>query len=1270
MIPSPILQKRSKKICIFLFFGLNIFFSEVSMAQWQQTSGPGAGNVKAVLIDGNNYYAGAVGKGVYFSSDNCNSWVLKNNGLGSTNIFAFAQIGSNIFVGTTNGVYVSADNANNWTGASNGITSLYITCLYASGPDIYAGTNDGNLFYSANNGQAWSSIGTGLAGGKVNSVVKKDSILFAATDSYLKKSTNNGQSWTDCVFTTILPFNSLASDGINIYVATGSSVYKSSDNGNSWAAPSSSAGTTDFILFSGAALFKCGYGGLTYSTDSGSSYTSLNYTIGGCGKFAVNGNNILVSSSTFGIGFSSDFGANWAISNGGMVNSTVSSLISVDSIFLAGTKNLGVYSTANNGANWLSSNSGFGVSTNFGGFAKTGTHIFAVNDFWVYGSTNNGASWINLLSSSGGSYYSVAAVDSTIYAGYSSIVRISKDNGVTWNQPTNSGFPSFGPAIVSIALVDTIAFACQKSGTYPGVYKYNGINYWDQCNTGLTDTIVNCLASSGNYLYAGTQSGGFFFSTNYGASWTASNSGLLSQTVLSLFASGNNVFASTSSGVCYSNNNGSTWNSITTGLSGVTVGCFALSPSQLMAGSTNGKGVWKYPLTDFTSTSTNACTGDTVQFSGMSFAGGMGSWIWTFPGGTPATSTLQNPKVVFNSPGTYSVSLTAPNTIGTGTSITKNNYINIQSSVVVPACIPVSTLQNWPDGILNVTFNTINKTTQNANLDGGYKNFSCTEITTLAPGNSYPISVTLNSFGSYQNLRVYIDFDNDGILNSTNELVFSKNSVLGVQTGTINIPSNVVKYTVLRMRVLSNTSAIASSCTNPNVGQAEDYGVYIDPCPFMAATSTKTDVTCYNGNDGSATIIPTGGTTPYVYQWNIGQTTPTVTGLSSGNYTVTVTDVNGCIENSGITITQPDSISIASSHQNVCGPGNNNGSVTLSIFQGTAPFTFLWNTNPPQTGSSATGLEAGEYFATVTDANGCTSVSETDTIEEYPIPVAPVISASGPVTQCDGNSISLNSTSGDFYLWNNGDSLQNILVFSSGSFTVTVTYTNNCSNSSAPFFVNFYPAYQINQTKKICNGDSIFLQGNYQFSGGTYYDSLLSVNGCDSILETLLEVNPVPDISIVSTPDSGSANGTASANVLGGTAPFQFNWNNGETNQMIDSLSQGIYFVTVTDNNGCEGFDSVQVFLFTGISQNASHENGFYLFPNPNDGNFSIQINRNEMGRSGEIKIFNLLGEVEYSNSNIGNPSDRISISLLPGIYFIKLFTGGEVWVSKFSVIK
>ena len=305
-----------------------------------------------------------------------------------------------------------------------------------------------------------------------------------------------------------------------------------------------------------------------------------------------------------------------------------------------------------------------------------------------------------------------------------------------------------------------------------------------------------------------------------------------------------------------------------------------------------------------------------------------------------------------------------------------------------------------------------------------------------------------------------------------------------------------------------------------------------EPTAVVASISSSTNVSCNGGSDGSATAAGSGGTSPYSYAWSGGAgSSATATGLSAGTYTITVTDANGCTDTETVTITEPTAV-VASigTPTNVSCNGGSDGSATASGSGGTSPYSFAWSGGAGSS-ATATGLSAGTYTVTVTDANGC-SDTETVTITE-PTPTTASISSSTNLTcfgSNDGSATAAGSggTSPYTYVWSSGAVTATASGLAAGTFTVTVTDANGCTQVAS-----------VTITQPIVLATTVSLDNNVSCNGGN--------------------------------------DGGASVSVSGGTSPYTYLWSSSETSTSADSLSAGTAFVTVTDANGCEAIDSIQI---------------------------------------------------------------------------------------------
>ena len=236
----------------------------------------------------------------------------------------------------------------------------------------------------------------------------------------------------------------------------------------------------------------------------------------------------------------------------------------------------------------------------------------------------------------------------------------------------------------------------------------------------------------------------------------------------------------------------------------------------------------------------------------------------------------------------------------------------------------------------------------------------------------------------------------------------------------------------------------ANSCTTTSSV------VITEPSILTSAIGSSTNVSCNSGSDGSASVTVAGGTTPYSYAWPSGDTTANDTGLSQGTYIVTVTDANGCTSTSSITINEPSVLSSTiSSSVDVSCNGGSDGTASVTVNGGTAPYSYTWPSGTPT--ATETGLSPGTYVVTVTDFNNCTTTSSV-TITE-PNVLSSAIATSTNVS-CNGGAdgtASITVTGGTApysYAWPSGDTTANDSGLTQGTYVVTITDFNNCTDTA------------------------------------------------------------------------------------------------------------------------------------------------------------------------------------------------------------------------------
>ena len=214
-------------------------------------------------------------------------------------------------------------------------------------------------------------------------------------------------------------------------------------------------------------------------------------------------------------------------------------------------------------------------------------------------------------------------------------------------------------------------------------------------------------------------------------------------------------------------------------------------------------------------------------------------------------------------------------------------------------------------------------------------------------------------------------------------------------------------------------------------------------------TAATANVSCFGGNNGAASVAVSGGTGAYAYAWSNGGNAATISGLTAGTYTVTVSDANLCTRTVSVTVTQPaTALALTANSNDISCNGSANGTATAIATGGTSPYSYTWSN--AANGASLNGLAAGTYTVTATDANGCVASTAAVTVTE-PSALNIGITATTPNANGVGDvNISVGGGTTPYtYLWSNGATTQDITGVQAGTYTVTVTDGNGCTDVSS-----------------------------------------------------------------------------------------------------------------------------------------------------------------------------------------------------------------------------
>ncbi|UUV21341.1 choice-of-anchor L domain-containing protein [Paenimyroides aestuarii] len=427
-----------------------------------------------------------------------------------------------------------------------------------------------------------------------------------------------------------------------------------------------------------------------------------------------------------------------------------------------------------------------------------------------------------------------------------------------------------------------------------------------------------------------------------------------------------------------------------------------------------------------------------------------------------------------------------------------------------------------------------------------------------------------------------------GFTNLSNNTVYS-----GVTTNSLTISNVTNSLNGYTYKVI-----VKSNCLNDLASNAVTLTV-----SQVKGSLTQTNVLCFGESNGSATVSGNGGLAPYSYLWSNNATTAAISGLSAGTYSVVITDANGCFGTETVVISQPTALTNVVNVKNLSCNNANDGTIEVIPSGGTLPYTYTWSHNTATT-PKVTGLSAGTYTVTVKDAYNCIK-TENITITEPNALSASITSKNvGCFATATGEAAItvIGGTEPYTYLWSNGGNTANISNISKGNYTVLVTDANGCSLTKAVTITEpNVLKVATTQTKAGCNGsltNSVIAMPTggtqpytYSWSNGAttstvddlvpgnYTLTVSDANGC-TVTES---VTVVPNVGLSlnfskkNVSCNGLADGNITATIVGGRAPYTYNWSNGATTASISNLSAGTYSLTITDDYGCTFSESVTI---------------------------------------------------------------------------------------------
>jgi gliding motility-associated-like protein len=531
------------------------------------------------------------------------------------------------------------------------------------------------------------------------------------------------------------------------------------------------------------------------------------------------------------------------------------------------------------------------------------------------------------------------------------------------------------------------------------------------------------------------------------------------------------------------------------------------------------------PVPSVSPSALTVCAG----FNSVLTASGGNSYVWST---TETTSSITvNPFVTT----TYTVTATDLN----GCTASATSVITVAASIAVSTTVVDETCFGGTTGAVNITV-----VGGQAPLAYHWSNGAATQnISSVAAGN-YQITVTDN-LGCAGSASAVISEPPQLVITETHSNVLCN----GGNTGSVTVSANggMPGYSFIwndgnTSLARNNLSAgnYQVTVTDNNACTASNSIAITQPAQ-LAANETHVNVLCNGGNSGSISITAAGGTIPYSYLWNDGNTSSARTSLNAGNYSVVVTDSNLCTASVAITLTEPSALNVSETHSNVLCYGGNSGAINLSVTGGTPSYTFMWNDGA--TTQNRTTVTAGNYSVTTTDNNLCSVVTSIIITEPLALNASEthtnVLCHSG--TNGSINIVATNGTAPYSFIWNDGNTLPGRTNLAAGNYNVTVSDNNLCSVST-------------------------------------------SVNISEPLLLTANEMHT--DVLC-----NGGNTGTITIAVAGGTIPYSYAWDDGITSLNRNAISAGNYTLTITDNNLCNTSVSVTISEPLALSVSETHQN-------------------------------------------------------------------------------
>ena len=351
-----------------------------------------------------------------------------------------------------------------------------------------------------------------------------------------------------------------------------------------------------------------------------------------------------------------------------------------------------------------------------------------------------------------------------------------------------------------------------------------------------------------------------------------------------------------------------------------------------------------------------------------------------------------------------------------------------------------------------------------------------------------------------------------------------------------NLVTSIIDSTNLNPQFTGLVAGVYSLIViDANGGRKTVTGLTVTQPNDIVITATTTPITCYGANNASITLTVTGGTAPYQAQWDNLATGFFQNNLAAGDYTILVTDSNGCTKSIVVNIPEAPIFTINPVVRNISCFGANDGSINVNLVGGIQPISLTWS-DGSTAGLVRNNLTAGTYTVTITDSKPCTIVRTFIIIEPQPLVLSANVQNALDCNNANSGSINLLVSGGTppfTYSWSNGTTTEDLNNIPAGNYAVIVTDSRGCTKSAQ---------YSINRPQPLA-----------------------------------LNVTTNTNVNC----DTRTINQVFNAQVTGGVPPIQINWSSGTVsganNEFMTTNQDGLVIVTATDAIGCTTTYSLNV---------------------------------------------------------------------------------------------